>query len=316
MNDDTPNLPVWADGLSGKIAIVTGAGKGLGRACALALSAAGAKVIGVARSRDDLVALQNDASNEVLTWTMDVNSPEILEKIESLDRLDVLVNNAGTNQPQSFLDVTEDALDTMLTLNVRTAFVVAQRSARVMERQGSGSIIHMSSQMGHVGSPKRTVYCMTKHGIEGLTKAMAVELGPLGIRVNSIAPTFIDTPLTRPFFEDDSFREFVMDMIPLKRLGTLEEVAAAVVYLASPASAIVNGTSLKVDGGWTAHQGANSSPIAIRPDTVKICQSGTRLCAADSSAHRRAAVARALVRALEAQTSESYRFGFWEVRQR
>lgn len=253
MNDGTPNLPVWADGLSGKIALVTGAGKGLGRACALALSAAGAKVIGVARSRDDLVTLQNDASNEVLTWTMDVNSPEILEKIESLARLDVLVNNAGTNQPQSFLDVTEDALDTMLTLNVRTAFVVAQRSARVMERQGSGSIIHMSSQMGHVGSPKRTVYCMTKHGIEGLTKAMAVELGPLGIRVNSIAPTFIDTPLTRPFFEDDSFREFVMDMIPLKRLGTLEEVAAAVVYLASPASAIVNGTSLKVDGGWTAH---------------------------------------------------------------
>lgn len=253
MNDGTPNLPVWADGLSGKIALVTGAGKGLGRACALALSAAGAKVIGVARSRDDLVTLQNDASNEVVTWTMDVNGPEILEKIESLDRLDVLVNNAGTNQPQSFLDVTEDALDTMLTLNVRTAFVVAQRSARVMERQGSGSIIHMSSQMGHVGSPKRTVYCMTKHGIEGLTKAMAVELGPLGIRVNSIAPTFIDTPLTRPFFEDDSFREFVMDMIPLKRLGTLEEVAAAVVYLASPASAIVNGTSLKVDGGWTAH---------------------------------------------------------------
>ena len=253
MNDGTPNLPVWADGLSGKIALVTGAGKGLGRACALALSAAGAKVIGVARSRDDLVTLQNDASNEVLTWTMDVNSPEILEKIESLARLDVLVNNAGTNQPQSFLDVTEDALDTMLTLNVRTACVVAQRSARVMERQGSGSIIHMSSQMGHVGSPKRTVYCMTKHGIEGLTKAMAVELGPLGIRVNSIAPTFIDTPLTRPFFEDDSFREFVMDMIPLKRLGTLEEVAAAVVYLASPASAIVNGTSLKVDGGWTAH---------------------------------------------------------------
>ena len=216
MNDGTPNLPVWADGLSGKIALVTGAGKGLGRACALALSAAGAKVIGVARSRDDLVTLQNDASNEVVTWTMDVNSPEILEKIESLDRLDVLVNNAGTNQPQSFLDVTEDALDTMLTLNVRTAFVVAQRSARVMERQGSGSIIHMSSQMGHVGSPKRTVYCMTKHGIEGLTKAMAVELGPLGIRVNSIAPTFIDTPLTRPFFEDDSFREFVMDMIPLR----------------------------------------------------------------------------------------------------
>ena len=253
MNGSTPTLPVWAEGLHGKVALVTGAGKGLGRACALALSAAGAKVIGVARSSEDLAVLRSDASNEVVTWAMDVNAPDMLEKIESLEQLDVLVNNAGTNQPQSFLDVTDDALDTMLTLNVRTAFVVAQRSARVMARRGSGSIIHMSSQMGHVGSPRRTVYCMTKHGIEGLTKAMAVELGPLGIRVNSVAPTFIDTPLTRPFFADESFREFVMDMIPLKRLGTLEEVAAAVVYLASPASAIVNGTSLKVDGGWTAH---------------------------------------------------------------
>lgn len=128
MNDGTPNLPVWADGLSGKIALVTGAGKGLGRACALALSAAGAKVIGVARSRDDLVTLQNDASNEVVTWTMDVNGPEILEKIESLDRLDVLVNNAGTNQPQSFLDVTEDALD----------HANAQRPNRVCRRPALG----------------------------------------------------------------------------------------------------------------------------------------------------------------------------------
>ena len=152
MNDGTPNLLVWADGLSGKIALVTGAGKGLGRACAR--SQPPAQGMGVARSCEDLAVLRSDASNEVVTWAMDVNTPDMLEKIESLEQLDVLVNNAGTNQPQSFLDVTDDALDTMLTLNVRTAFVVAQRSARVMARRGSGSIIHMSSQMGHVGSPK------------------------------------------------------------------------------------------------------------------------------------------------------------------
>ena len=136
---------------------------------------------------------------------------------------------------------------------MRAAFRVARAAARVMVASDGGSIIHMSSQMGHVGSPRRTVYCMSKHAIEGLTKAMAVELAPSGVRVNSVAPTFIDTPLTRPFFADPAFTEFVMDMIPMKRLGTLDEVAAAVVYLASPASAMVTGTSLKVDGGWTAH---------------------------------------------------------------
>ena len=141
----------------------------------------------------------------------------------------------------------------MLDLNVRAAFRVARSAARVMMRGGGGSIVNMSSQMGHVGSPRRTVYCMTKHGIEGLTKAMAVELGPHGIRVNTVSPTFIETPLTRPFLEDPEFSEFVMGMIAMKRLGTVDEVAAAVLYLASPASGIVTGTSLRVDGGWTAH---------------------------------------------------------------
>ena len=164
----------------------------------------------------------------------------------------MLVNNVGTNTPQAFVDVDLDVLDAMLALNVRTAFVVAQAAARIMVSQGSGSIIHMSSQMGHVGAPLRTVYCMSKHALEGLTKAMAVELAPAGVRVNSVAPTFIETPLTRPMLDNPEFRKDVLSRIPLDRLGQVEEVAAAVVFLASPAASLVTGDSLKVDGGWTA----------------------------------------------------------------
>ena len=247
------DLPVWAQGIQGHVVLVTGAGRGLGRACALALSGAGARVIGVSRTADELAGLAEEASGPVETWVEDVLGDALLARIEGLDRLDVLVNNAGTNHPQPFLEVTDEVLDGMLNLNVRAAFRVARSAARVMMRRGSGSIVNMSSQMGHVGSPRRTVYCMTKHGIEGLTKAMAVELGPHGIRVNTVSPTFIETPLTRPFLEDPKFAEFVTGMIAMKRLGTVDEVAAAVLYLASPASGIVTGTSLRVDGGWTAH---------------------------------------------------------------
>ena len=247
------NPPVWARGIDGHVALVTGAGRGLGRACALALSGAGARIIAVSRTGAELAGLAEEAPGPVETWVEDVTADALLARIEALERLDVLVNNAGTNHPQPFLEVTDEALDGMLDLNVRAAFRVARSAARVMIRCGGGSIVNMSSQMGHVGSPRRTVYCMTKHGIEGLTKAMAVELGPHGIRVNTVSPTFIETPLTRPFLEDPKFAEFVMGMIPMKRMGTIEEVAAAVLYLASPASGIVTGTSLRVDGGWTAH---------------------------------------------------------------
>ena len=249
-NDDRP---VWAQGIEGYVALVTGAGRGLGRACALALSEAGARVVGVARSEHELVSLAEEAPGAVEVWVEDVTGDALLARIEALDRLDVLVNNAGYNQPQPFLEVTDEVLDGMLNLNVRAAFRVARSAARVMMKRGSGSIVNMSSQMGHVGSPRRTVYCMTKHGVEGLTKAMAVELGPHGIRVNTVSPTFIETPLTRPFLEDPKFAEFVMGMIAMKRLGTVDEVAAAVLYLVSPASGIVTGTSLRIDGGWTAH---------------------------------------------------------------
>ena len=245
--------PLWARGIDGHVAVVTGAGRGLGRACALALSDAGAQVIAVSRTQGELDDLAATATGPVQAWVEDATGDVLLARIEALDRLDVLVNNAGTNQPQPFLEVTDEALDAMLDLNVRAAFRVARSAARVMMKHGSGSIVNMSSQMGHVGSPRRTVYCMTKHGIEGLTKAMAVELGPHGIRVNSVSPTFVETPLTRPFLDDPSFTEFVMGMIAMKRFGTVDEVAAAVLYLASPASGIVTGTSLRVDGGWTAH---------------------------------------------------------------
>jgi NAD(P)-dependent dehydrogenase (short-subunit alcohol dehydrogenase family) len=150
-------------------------------------------------------------------------------------------------------DVPVDVLDLLLDLNVRAAFLTAQAAIRSMQRRGvPGSVVNMTSQMGHVGSPGRTVYCMTKHALEGLTKAMAVELAPAGIRVNSVAPTFVETPMTLPMLDDPAFKSFVLDSIPLGRMAGVDDVAAAVLYLVSPAAGMVTGTSLLVDGGWTA----------------------------------------------------------------
>ena len=166
---------------------------------------------------------------------------------------DILLNNAGTNRPARFLDVTEDEFDTVLDLNLRAAFFVAQMVAQGMVAAGkAGSIIHVSSQMGHVGGARRSVYCASKHALEGLTKAMAIDLAPYGIRVNSIAPTFIETPMTRPYFEDAAFRAAVLDKIKLGRIGQVEDIMGPVVFLASGASALMTGTSVVIDGGWTA----------------------------------------------------------------
>jgi len=239
--------------LDGQVALVTGAGRGIGRACAEGLADAGASVIAVARSENDLAELRAHASGKIDTWNADVTSDDFIARIESIERLSILVNNAGGNRPQSFVDVDTDSLDFVIDLNVRAAFLVAQAAAKTMLAQGiEGSIVNMSSQMGHVGSPKRTVYCMTKHAIEGLTKAMAVELAPNGIRVNTVAPTFVETPLTKPMLEDPEFREFVFGMIPLKKLASLDDVVAAVMYLVSPSAGMITGHSLRVDGGWTA----------------------------------------------------------------
>ena len=239
--------------LDGQIALVTGGGRGIGRACAEGLADAGARVIAVARSESDLAELRAHSSGRIETWAADVTNDKLLARIETIEGLSILVNNAGGNRPQSFTDVDTDSLDFVIDLNVRATFRVAQAATRAMLAQGNeGSIVNMSSQMGHVGSPKRTVYCMTKHAVEGLTKAMAVELAPHGIRVNTVAPTFVETPLTKPMLDDPEFREFVLGMIPMQKLASLDDVVSAVLYLVSPGAGIVTGLSLKVDGGWTA----------------------------------------------------------------
>ncbi len=243
--------------LDGKLALVTGAGRGIGRAIALALGAAGAELLLNSRTQSELqrVAAEIEAhGGQARPLPFDVtDSAAARGAIAGLPRLDILVNNAGVNRPQAFLEVDEATLDRMIALNIKAAFVVAQAAARHMVERGRGVIINMSSQMGHVGSERdRTVYVMTKHAIEGLTKAMAVELAPKGVRVVSIAPTFITTPLTAPFFENAEFKKWVEDRIPLGRIGTVEEVANAVLFLASPAASLVTGSSLLVDGGWTA----------------------------------------------------------------
>jgi NAD(P)-dependent dehydrogenase (short-subunit alcohol dehydrogenase family) len=186
--------------------------------------------------------------------TLDVTDAAAVQTaIAAQPPFDILVNNAGTNRPSLFLDVTEQDYDAITALNQRAAFFVAQAVARRMVEPGKGgSIIHISSQMGHVGGARRTVYCMSKHGIEGLTKAMAIDLAPYNIRVNSIAPTFIDTPLTRPFWNDKVFHDDVLRRIKLGRLGKVEDLMGALVFLASDAAAMITGTSIVVDGGWTA----------------------------------------------------------------
>lgn len=243
------------DGLS---ALVTGAGRGIGAEIAVALAGSGATVYVMARSADDLRQLAARIDREggrAVPMVCDVTQAErVAATLDGIARLDILVNNAGTNYPEAFVDVTPEQLDTMLSLNVRAMFTVAQASVRKMLSNGEagGAIINMSSQMGHVGAARRAVYCMTKHAIEGLTKAMAVELAPLGIRVNTVAPTFVETPMTQSFFAQNGFREWVLARLPAGRMPNAAEVAAAVCYLASPAAALVTGTSLRIDGGWTA----------------------------------------------------------------
>ena len=252
-------LPLFR--LDGRTALVTGAGGGIGAAIAATLAEAGAHVVLVARNGSPLEAVAAQigaAGGSAQVRICDVTkSGDVHTMINELECLDIVVNNAGTNIPEPFVEVSEEHLDFMIDLNVRAAFIVSQAAVRKMledpQRLGKGgAVINISSQMGHVGSPNRTVYCMTKHAIEGLTKAMAIELASQGIRVNSVAPTFVDTPLIRRIVDTAEKQQFLVSKIPMGRMAKVEEIAAAVLYLASPAAAMVTGTCLLVDGGWTA----------------------------------------------------------------
>lgn len=241
------------DLLKDKTILVTGAGKGIGKACALLADACGANVIAVARTESDLVALKNESSERLNFWVGDVQDKALYEKIQALPLLHGLINNAGTNRVAPMQEQSDENIDDILNLNIRSAYKVAQAAITPMLKSQAPSIVHMSSQMGFVGSPGRTLYCLSKHAIEGLTKAMAVELAPNNIRVNSVAPTFIKTPMTEPMLQEPAFAEMVMNNIPLQRLGSVEDVANACIFLLSELSMTTTGSCLKVDGGWTAH---------------------------------------------------------------
>ncbi|MFT5572344.1 MAG: NAD(P)-dependent dehydrogenase (short-subunit alcohol dehydrogenase family) [Cryomorphaceae bacterium] len=241
------------DLLKGKLALVTGAGKGIGRACAAALAGAGATVIAVARTDEDLASLRGELGELIIPWAMDATSEKFLTQLAQQTDIDILVNNLGSNKPEPFVDILPETYSRIVEMNFGSVFRTTQIVVKnMLQNNISGAVVNITSQMGHVGSPNRTLYCATKHAVEGLTKALAVELAPSGIRVNSVAPTFVDTPLTRPMLDDPAFNKFVMSKIPMGQLANTEDVAAAVVFLASDLSRMVTGTSLLVDGGWTA----------------------------------------------------------------
>lgn len=239
--------------LEGRRALVTGAGRGIGLAAAAALAGAGASVTLVARTAGDIEAAAAEM-DEATATTLDVTDTAAVRRFfEEREGYHILVNNAGTNRPKPMLDVTPDDYDAVLGLNLRASYFVAQAAVRSMLRDGlTGSLIHIGSQMGHVGGAGRSLYCASKWALEGMSKSFALDLGAVGIRSNTIAPTFIETELTKPFLEDEDFRNSVLAKIKLGRLGIVEDLMGAVVFLASDASALMTGTSMVVDGGWTA----------------------------------------------------------------
>jgi NAD(P)-dependent dehydrogenase (short-subunit alcohol dehydrogenase family) len=243
--------------LDGRRALVTGAGRGIGLAAAAALAQAGAEVVLAARSADEIEAAAaaiRAAGGQARALVLDVQDVAATACANAAEGpFHALVNNAGTNRPAGFTDVTVEDFDAIMALNLRAAFFAAQAVARGMIAAGiEGAIVHMSSQMGHVGGTRRSVYCASKWAMEGMARAMAIDLGPHRIRVNTICPTFIETPLTRPFFEDPDFLALVLGKIKLGRLGQVEDLMGAVVFLCSDAAALMTGSSLMVDGGWTA----------------------------------------------------------------
>ena len=243
--------------LDGKRALVTGGGRGIGLAAASALAAAGAHVTLAARTKqeiEDAAAAISARGEQAEALPLDVTDIDAVRRaVAAAKPFQILINNAGINRPAYLPDVKVEDFDAIFALNVRAAFFMAQAVAlKLVEAKLPGSIVNVSSQMGHVGAARRTVYCASKHAVEGFTKAMAIELAPHNIRVNSLGPTFLETPMTRPFFENKAFRDEVLSKIKLGRLGQLEEIAGAIVFLASDTSSLMTGSALVLDGGWTA----------------------------------------------------------------
>jgi NAD(P)-dependent dehydrogenase (short-subunit alcohol dehydrogenase family) len=238
--------------LDGSRAIVTGAGRGIGLAAAAALAQAGADVTLVARTASEIEAAATEMGATAVT--LDVRDLAAVKKFfASRAAFHILVNNAGTNRPKPMWEVSEEDYDTVYNLNVKSAFFVAQACAQRMIAEGTkGSLIHMSSQMGHVGGPNRSLYCGSKWALEGMNKAFALDLAMYGIRSNTIAPTFIETPMSKSFFEDAAFKASVLSKIKLGRIGQVQDLMGAILFLASDASALMTGTSMIIDGGWTA----------------------------------------------------------------
>lgn len=255
MSTDLPESPSFR--LDGRRALVTGAGRGIGLAAAAALAQAGAHVTLAARTKGEIeeaaaaIRVRGQQADVLVLDVTDVKAAR--RAVAAAAPFQILVNNAGMNRPAPLSDVTVDDFDAIFALNVRAAYFMAQAVAlRLIEAKLPGSIINISSQMGHVGAARRTVYCASKHAMEGFTKAMAIELAPHSIRVNTLGPTFVETPLTRPFFQNETFRKEVLSKIKLGRLGQVEDLTGAILFLASDASALMTGSSLVVDGGWTA----------------------------------------------------------------
>ncbi|HEU5079019.1 MAG TPA: glucose 1-dehydrogenase [Opitutaceae bacterium] len=246
--------------LNGKVALITGAARGIGRSCALALAASGADIIlGLRDATQDngTIKAVEALGRKVLPVQLDITrrgeiKEAVAKALSEFGRIDILVNNAGIGPPAAAEDVTENAFDSTFAVNVKGTFFVTQEVGRVMLARKSGRIVNLSSQAGFVALPTESVYCMTKAAVAHLTKCLAVEWGPSGINVNAVAPTFVRTPGTAKWLQDDTFRQDLLSRIPLGRVGDPIDVAGAVVFLCSPAASMINGATLMIDGGWTA----------------------------------------------------------------
>lgn len=244
--------------LKGRVALVTGATKGIGRSTAIAMHQVGASIIAIGRNKNELHSLKKKLKNRIRCIECDVNDyDKISNIINNQKKIDILVNNAGTNLPEPFLKVKKSSLETLLEVNTKAAFNIAKLCTDKMlkhknRKKIGGSIIHTSSMFGLVAGPNRTVYSMTKFGIEGLTKGMAVDLAKSNIRVNSVCPTFVATPRAKKYLANKEFNRYALSNIPLGRIATESDVATAITFLSSSASSMITGTNLIIDGGWTA----------------------------------------------------------------